>query len=182
MPVNPFLGQIESFPYNFAPRGWARCDGQLLAISSNSALFSLIGTIYGGDGRTTFALPDLRSSVALHTGSGPGLSPRPIGQKLGAETHTLTEGQMPNHSHTLSVSSANGDVATPTAGNSVSKVVENQGRSANEVDRYNTATPNVNLNEATVGANGGNQPFNNVQPSLVLTWCIATQGIYPSRN
>ncbi|GEQ85496.1 tail Collar domain-containing protein [Patiriisocius marinistellae] len=180
--MEPFIGEIIAFGFNFAPRGWAQCNGQLLPISQNTALFSLLGTTYGGDGRTTFALPDLRGRTAMHTGQGPGLSSRQLGLRFGTETNTLNVAQMPNHNHTLSVSNANGNAAVPVAGNSISKAVENQGRSTNEIDSFNAATPNVALNTGSIGSAGGQQPFNNIQPSLVVNWCIALQGIFPSRN
>ena len=118
----------------------------------------------------------------MHQGTGPGLSPRPMGQRTGSETNTLTTGQLPQHNHILAVSSANGTVATPASGGTISKSVENQGRSVNEIDSFNAATPDVVLNTASVGNTGNNQSVNNMPPFLVVNWCIALQGIFPSRN
>ena len=112
--MEPFIGQIQAFGFNFPPQGWATCDGQLLPISSNSALFSLLGTIYGGDGRTTFALPDLRSRSIVHNGTGPGLDTISMGERAGFYQHTLTIAQMPNHTHNIGVSSEAGEEANPT--------------------------------------------------------------------
>ncbi len=169
----PFIGQIQMFAGNFAPRGWALCHGQLLSISSNEALFSLIGTIYGGDGRTTFGLPDLRGRAAMGEGSGPGLSSRRLGQKLGRETNTLNVAQLPSHSHTVAAQ-VNTDAAAVTA-------------PANHflapAEAYATAgTAGAHLGGVTCGNTGGSQPVNNIEPSQVLNYIIALVGIYPSRN
>jgi microcystin-dependent protein len=185
----PFVGQIQPFGFNFAPRGWAKCDGQLLPISSNSALFSLLGTTYGGDGRTTFGLPDLRGRVPMHAGSGPGLSTRQIGQKSGAENVTLTESQMPAHNHggtvevtgTVQCNPGDGNADSP-AGNTIAKVARtNQfisaGPSSPMHDNTVTASGNFNTSNA-----GGSQPHNNMQPFLVVNYCIALVGIFPSRD
>lgn len=169
--MEPLLGQIILFAGNFAPRGWAFCDGQLLPISSNSALFSILGTTYGGDGRTSFALPDLRGRVPMHAGSGPGLSPRSIGQKVGTENVTLTDEQIPSHSHELKASPLPPDSATP--GNTV--------LGATQI--YNSAvSPLVDMNAGAVGSVGGSQAHNNMQPTLVTNYIIALQGVFPSRS
>ncbi len=178
--MNPFIGQIVMFGGNFAPRGWAFCDGQLLSIASNSALFSLIGTIYGGDGRTTFGLPDLRGRVALHEGSGPGLTSRRIGQESGVENTTLSSLNLPPHNHSASGTITLGTAANqPAATNNFLPVTtgsnffsDTQGNAA-----LNAASLNV-----TTGNTGGNQPFNNMAPFLAVNYIIALVGIYPSRN
>ena len=170
----PFIGQIQPFGFNFAPRGWARCDGQLLAISSNTALFSLLGTTYGGDGRTTFGLPDLRGRVALHLGQGPGLSSRSIGQRSGAENMTLSEAQMPPHNHELRAKDLKANTQDPT-GNVLAI--------DNGLDQiYSNEVPDTSLNTASVSDTGGGAPHNNMQPFLVINWCIALVGVFPSRN
>jgi microcystin-dependent protein len=171
----PFIGQIQLVGFNFAPRGWAFCNGQLLPISQNTALFSLLGTTYGGDGETTFALPDLRGRVPVHSGSssGPGLSPRPLGQRSGQETVTLNTTQIPAHAHTFSapVSSDSGETDTPEGG--VPAVASE--------DIYAESTDSVGL-ASTTGNTGGGQGHNNMQPYLVVNFCIALTGIFPSQN
>ena len=173
--MDPFLGQIVMFGGNFAPRGWALCDGQLLPISSYSALFSILGTTYGGDGRTTFALPDLRGRAPLHAGHRPGLSTRTLGQKSGAELNYLNVTQLPAHNHTAStalpVSSGPGDTTSPVGAAPAETDSDNYG----VADDNNTAT-------VTVGNTGGNQPVNNMQPFLAVNYIIALQGTYPSRS
>ncbi len=169
--MEPLIGQIILFGGNFAPRGWAFCDGQLLPISSNSALFSILGTTYGGDGRTTFGLPDLRGRVPMHAGSGPGLTPRAIGQKFGVEDVTLTAAQMPNHTHTLK--------ANPLPANTST----GDGNVLAGSQSYQTgASPLADMNAASVTSVGGSQSHTNVQPSLVTNYIIALQGIFPSRS
>ncbi len=173
----PFIGEIRMFAGTFAPRGWALCDGQLLAISQNDALFSLLGTTYGGDGRTTFGLPDLRGRVPVHAGSGtgPGLSARPLGQKAGSETVTLTTQQIPSHAHTpVKASTEPADDSNP-AGKALA---------ATSYDVYIT-NPTVGLTDLAAGAVtsvGGSQPHDNAQPFLCVNFIIALVGIYPSRN
>lgn len=169
--MEPFIAQIMLFGGNFAPRGWAFCDGQLLAISSNSALFSLLGTSYGGDGRTTFGLPDLRGRVPMHAGTGPGLTSRRIGQTTGVEDVTLTAAQMPSHSHEVSVLNAPADNDRPSG----DLLARSSIYSA-------TTTPTVALNPATIARTGGNQSHENMQPTLCINYIIALQGIFPSRS
>lgn len=177
----PFIGQITMFGGNFAPRGWAFCDGQLLSISSNSALFSILGTTFGGDGRTTFGLPGLRGRTAVHPGSGPGLSNVLLGQRSGAENHTLTTQQMPSHTHTATATlrgqSAAGDREGP-GGNSLAKDSRDDG--------YSTVAPNVDMMSTSVlvevGNTGGNQSFSIRDPYLGINHIIALVGIFPSRN
>lgn len=175
----PFVGEIRMFAGNFAPRGWALCDGQLLAVSSNDALFSLLGTIYGGDGRTTFGLPDLRGRIPLHTGSGPGLSSRRLGSKGGAEDSTLTTNQMPNHTHGAQVSTTEGTADTP--GGNVQAT-----ESTPPVRPFRTVpvppATRKDLNAAAVSNQGGSQPHTNLMPSLCVNFIIALFGIYPSRS
>jgi microcystin-dependent protein len=169
---DPFLGEIRMFGFNFAPYGWAMCNGQLLPISQNTALFSLLGTTYGGDGQTTFQLPNLQSRVAIHQGQGSGLSLYDIGQASGSETVTLTQNQMPQHSHSVSASSAPG-----TSGRPASAV---PARSTGEV--YAGSSDGTTMSPSMIGNAGGSQPHTNIQPYLTLNFCIALQGIFPSRN
>jgi microcystin-dependent protein len=171
--MNPYLGEIRIFAFNFAPKGWAMCNGQLLAISSNTALFSLIGTYYGGNGTSTFALPDLRSRVPIHQGQGQGLSPYNIGQVAGNETVTLNLQQMPQHNHTMNV--FNGPAGTNRSGNAYLA-------DSSSGNIYTTSAANATLNPSAISFNGSSQPHNNIQPYLCMTFCIATQGIYPPRN
>ena len=166
----PFLGQISIFVFNFAPRGWAFCNGQILPIAQNTALFSLLGTTYGGNGQTTFALPNLMSRVPVHFGQGPGLSSYALGQTSGSETVTLTSSQMPAHNHLASVTGAGAGASRP-GGNFPS------GGGA-----YATASDGGTFNAAFIQNAGGGQPHANIQPYLALNFCIAIEGIYPSRN
>jgi len=169
--MEPFIAQIMLFGGNFAPRGWAFCDGQLLPVASHSALFSILGTTYGGDGRTTFGLPDLRGRTPIHAGTGPGLTPRQIGQRLGEEHVALTANQIPAHSHEMNVSGAPAD-QDRAAGKMI-------GRAA----IYSaTTTPAAALNDATISNTGGGQSHDNMQPSLCINYIIALEGIYPSRS
>jgi microcystin-dependent protein len=159
----PFLGELKLMSFNFAPKAWAQCNGQLLPINQNQALFSLLGTTYGGNGQTTFGLPDMRSRVPIHRGS------FTQGQRVGEESHTLTLNEMTAHTHTVLASSKNGDQAGPKILATVS----------------NAYTPPTNLTTiapGTVSYTGGSQAHENRQPYLVLNWCIALQGIFPSRN
>lgn len=180
--MEPFLGQIQLFGFNFAPRGWAFCHGQILSIAQNTALFSLLGTTYGGNGQTTFALPDLRGRVAIGQGHGPGLSPYDIGQMAGAENVTLITTQMPAHTHTLKVSNTTGttDVAS---GNYLANAAVTIARGNTVPTNLNYSTDgNASLNQAAVSPQGGSQPHENIQPYLAMNYCIALQGIFPSRN
>lgn len=169
----PFVGEIRMFAGNFAPRGWAFCDGQLLAVSQNDALFSLLGTIYGGDGRTTFGLPDMRGRIPIHAGSGPGLSPRRLGAKGGAENVTLTVNQLPSHTHTMSASSATGTDPNPA----------NEVLSESTLDRiYGDGPVDEYLTARSVTSVGGSRSHTNLQPFLCINFIIALFGIYPSRH
>ena len=178
--IDPFIGQIMTFGGNFCPRGWSTTDGQLLPISQNTALFSILGTTYGGDGRTTFALPDLRGRVKVGPGQGPGLTFHPLGQKFGSETRNLTVAEMPMHSHTavLHAESAPGTTGNPT-GNLL-------GVNTADADPYALPNPAAEVAMSTdsirVSNTGGSQPFDIMQPSLAITTCIALVGIFPSRN
>lgn len=168
--MEPFIGMIVQFGGNFAPRGWAFCDGQLLPISQNQALFSILGTTYGGDGVSTFGLPDLRGRVAIHPGNGPGLSHYKLGAKGGHESVTLTINNMPSHNHSFSGIAGDAKSDAP-AGNSlgISTI-------------YSGGTPNAPLNAAVVGNKGGSQAFDVRQPYQCVNFIIALVGTYPSRN
>ncbi len=168
----PFIGEISMFGGNFAPRGWAFCNGQLLSISENSALFSLLGTTYGGDGRTTFGLPDLRGRVPVHFGNGPGLSNYRLGQKGGTETTTLTVQQMPNHNHQIEASNS------PANSSEVSGTV--MGKAVGMPGLYSNKAPDTNMKPT--GNTGGNQSFNIIQPYQSINYIIALQGVFPSRS
>jgi microcystin-dependent protein len=171
--MEPFLGQIQPFGFNFAPRGWAKCDGQLLPISQNTALFSLLGTTFGGDGRTTFALPDLRSRSIVHIGTGAGLDTITWGERGGAIQHTLTTAQMPNHNHGVSVNVNTGGGSEPAP----------TGIIASQVNGFaEDPTSGAKLGGVTESNMGGGQSFNMRNPFLGINVCIAMQGIFPSRN
>lgn len=171
--TEPFLGQIMWVGFNFCPQGWLPADGSTLSISQYTALFSLLGTYYGGNGVQTFALPDLRGRVMVGVGQGPGLQNYNLGQVAGEENHILTIAEMPAHSHTFSLFSGKGNQTAP-GGNYLA--------ASPAGDRiYASATPNAAAGAATVGVVGGGQPHNNMQPYLVMTPCIAVQGVFPSR-
>lgn len=178
--MNPFIGQIIMFGGNFAPRGWAFCDGQLLAIAQNTALFSILGTTYGGDGRTTFGLPDLRGRVAMHEGTGPGLTPRSLGAKGGSETNTLNTTQMPSHNHTATGTVNLGTAANAASGSGAFLPISTGANFYS--DTAGTADLNAGAVSVTVGNNGSNSPVNNMQPFQVVNFIIAMVGTYPSRN
>jgi len=177
----PFIGEVVIFAGNFAPRGWAFCDGQLLPISSNTALFSILGTTYGGDGRTTFALPDLRGRAVLHAGTGPGLSSIRLGEKLGTETEILQNFQMPSHNHVATESTI--EIAMSTAAGE--EGTGNHNFIASHSNAFNTtSTIGAGLRGVTtsIDNDGGSQSHNNMQPVQVVNYIIALQGVYPSRN
>lgn len=171
--AEPFVGEIRMFAGNFAPRGWALCDGQLMAINQNDALFSLLGAIYGGDGRTTFGLPDLRGRIPLHAGSGPGLSQRRLGARGGVEQVTLTVNQIPSHTHRLQAVETPATLADPSLGLPAEA----------EVDVYG-APPVAGPADggAALSLSGGSQPHSNLMPALAVNFIIALFGIYPSRH
>lgn len=174
--ADPFVAEIRIFSFNFAPNGWAFCNGQLLPISQNTALFSLVGTFYGGDGKSTFGLPNLQGSAPLAQGQGPGLSQRFLGESSGSDTITLLSAEMPIHPHTMMGSSDVADNSVPTN----AMVAKPLGRGNN---LYKAATtPLVPLNQFALGQTGGNQPHNNLMPYLTLNFCIALQGIFPPRT
>ena len=173
-----FVAEIRIFACNFAPVGWALCNGQLLPISQNTALFSLIGTYYGGNGTSNFALPNFQGRAALCQGNGPGLTPRNLGETDGTENETLLLSQLPTHSHAINCSNTTG--SSPSPGGNV--------LAASGIDRnlvmYNNATSGgiMTMNPAQLSISGSGQPHNNMSPYLTLNFCIALQGIYPARN
>ena len=177
----PFLGQITAFPYSFPPNGWADCAGQLLPIQQYTALFSLLGTNYGGNGQTNFALPNLQGRVPVGQGSQPGGSTYSIGEASGEETVTLSAATMPGHSHGVSATTVHGTVNAP-AGQLLSAAQQGAGPTATRGNIYNTAAPDTSLTTASVSPAGGNQPHNNLQPFLTLRYCIALQGVFPPRS
>jgi microcystin-dependent protein len=180
--ANPFLAEIRCFPFNFAPKGWAFCDGQLLSISQNTALFSLLGTTYGGDGKSNFALPNLQGSIPIHMGQGPGLSLYSLGQAGGSDTVTLLASEMPLHNHSMQSNALNTGQVNVAAGDFPGKAITNPGSGPVATIIYNTSAPDVQLNPAVVSVAGGSQPHNNDMPTLVMNFCIALQGVYPPRT
>jgi microcystin-dependent protein len=162
----PYMSEIRIFSFNFAPKGWALCNGQLLPINQNQALFSLLGTTYGGNGQTNFALPNLQGRAPVHMGS------LIEGQTGGEENHTLIQSELPAHTHVPS-----GNSGTPNAG-----LPTNNTWAANAANPYSSSSPDTTMNPAAIAAAGGSQPHNNLQPYLVLNFCIALQGVFPSRN
>lgn len=173
--AEPFIGQIMMAGFNFAPRGWALCNGQLMSIAQNTALFSLLGTYYGGDGRVTFALPNLQGRATVHQGQGPGLSPYVIGEESGEQNVTLISTEMPMHTHGANAVSGAGDKPSPI-GNFWA------GEAGGITFTYATGPANTTMNVMAIGLAGGSQPHNNQQPFLGLTFVIALEGIFPSRN
>jgi microcystin-dependent protein len=169
--ADPFIAEIILFGGNFAPRGWAFCSGQLLNIASNTALFSILGTTYGGDGRTTFALPDLRGRVPLHPGTGPGLTNRRQGEKSGVERHTLSDAEMPSHTHTAKAQQGNGSTENPTG--------LLPARNPAGIPEYG-ATADADMSADAIAAAGGSQSHNNMQPYLGVNYIIALVGVFPS--
>jgi microcystin-dependent protein len=172
--VEPFIGELMLTPYNFCPRGFAAASGQILSIAQNTALFSLLGTNYGGNGQTTFALPDLRGRAPINEGQGPGLSPYVLGQSGGTESTTLTIQQMPTHNHQVQASNQLGTFGGPSERFLGSSTTEN-----NKI--YFEGAPNKTMAPNMLTNSGGNQPFSLLNPYLTLNWCIALEGIYPSR-
>jgi len=173
----PLIGEIKMFAGNFAPRGWAFCDGQLLSISQFQSLFSILGTTYGGDGVTTFALPDLRGRTPIHAGHGPGLTSRQLGEKGGSETVILTINEMPAHTHNVELKADSSVAVTDRPQNSL------PARNAAATPQYGT-TANISMsgNAVVVGSSGGNFPHPNMQPYATVNYIIALEGIYPSRD
>lgn len=168
----PFIGEVRIFAGTFAPRGWALCNGQIISIAQNTALFSLLGTTFGGDGRTTFGLPDLGGRVPMHPGQGPGLTSRRLGEAGGATEVTLSEAQIPSHAHRLQTASAEADEDDPGG-----KVM-----AATSEPMYASGVGTELLAAQAVGTTGGGQAHNNLQPYTVVQFIIALQGIYPSRS
>jgi microcystin-dependent protein len=173
--ADPFVAEIRIFPFNFAPKGWAFCNGQLLPLSQNTALFSLLGTTYGGDGKSTFALPNLQGSAPMHPGQGPGLSLHDLGEQAGSETVTLLVSEIPAHSHTMMASTQDGGDSHPQNN------LLAQGIGVGMYTDENTG-PFVNMNPNTLPPAGGSLPHNNMQPYLTLSFCIALQGVFPPRT
>ena len=174
--ADPFVAEIRIFPFNFAPRGWAWCDGQILPISQNTALFSLLGTTYGGDGRTTFALPDLQGRAPMFWGQGPGLSLHDLGEESGSQYVTLLESEIPSHSHALLANATAGDTNAPGPGLSLA-------RSGNATAYQSTTNQNiVSFSSQALAPAGGDQPHNNMMPYLTCYFNIALQGVYPPRT
>ena len=172
--ADPFVAEIRIFPFNFAPRGWAWCDGQLMPLSQNTALFSLLGTTYGGNGKSNFALPDLQGRAPMHPGQGPGLSLHDLGETGGSETVSLLESEIPAHSHTMSASADPADLRIPAPTRSMA--------TSSGGNIYGPAANLVSLAPEALAPAGGDQPHNNMQPYLTLNFCIALQGVFPPRT
>jgi microcystin-dependent protein len=171
--ADPFVAEIRIFPFNFAPTGWAFCNGQLLPISQNTALFSLLGTTYGGDGKSTFALPNLQGSSAMHPGQGPGLSLHDLGETGGSEAVTLLQSEIPSHPHALNASLSDGLFTQPSG----QQFAQGVG-----VNIWGTNAPNTTMADTALAPTGGSLPHNNFMPYLTLNFCIALQGIFPPRG
>jgi microcystin-dependent protein len=173
--ADPFVAEIRIFPFNFAPKGWAWCDGQLLPLSQNTALFSLLGTTYGGNGKSNFALPDLQGSAPMHPGQGPGLSLHDLGEIGGSETVTLLESEIPAHTHSQMANTTTASKSLPT-NNSFAK--------GSSMTPYlaPSGAPLVNLSDQAITPAGSSFPHNNMMPYLTLYFCIALQGVFPPRT
>ena len=175
--ADPFVAEVRIFPFNFAPKGWAFCDGQLLPISQNTALFSLLGTTYGGDGKSTFALPNAQGSAVMHPGQGPGLSLHDLGEVGGEQFVTLISSEMPIHPHSLVASQGDGTERNPNVNNTGQLLA-----TGIAISQYQTpSNPLTQPNLQTITPNGGSLPHNNMQPYLTLNFCIALQGVFPAR-
>jgi microcystin-dependent protein len=172
--ANPFLAEIRIFPFNFAPRGWAFCDGQLMPLSQNTALFSLLGTTYGGNGKSNFALPNMQGNAPMHPGQGPGLSLHDLGETGGSDTVTLLQSEMLAHSHGLTASNQLGTDQSP--------INETFAVGVGGIKMYAAPASITQLADVTVAPTGGDQPHNNLMPYLTLNFCIALQGVYPPRT
>ena len=178
--MDPFVAEIRIFPFNFPPKGWAFCDGQILPISQNTALFSLLGTTYGGDGKSNFALPNMQGNAPMHPGQGPGLSLHDLGETGGSDTVTLLESEMPSHSHPANCDDGRvqGQVSQPQ-GNLLTKTGGTPASAYYNAQSYPGLQP---MNGNMIAPAGGDQPHNNMQPYLTLNFCIALQGVYPPRT
>lgn len=178
---DPFVAEIRMFGFNFAPTGWAQCNGQLLPISQNTALFSLLGTFYGGDGKSTFALPNLQGSCATHQGQGAGLQQWFIGQQQGSETVTLLLSEIPLHSHSLNATTTNGSGLAATNGQ-FARAFKGNLQSSNTGKMYSANAPQTTLAPTALAVTGSSFPHNNMMPFLTVNFCIAMQGIFPPRT
>jgi microcystin-dependent protein len=180
--MDPFVAEIRIFPFNFAPKGWAFCNGQILPISQNTALFSLLGTTYGGDGKSTFALPNMQGNAPMHPGQGQGLSLHDLGEVGGSQTVTLIQSEMAAHSHSLmAISAFNASDNSPQ-----NNVLSKAGAAGAPLNAYVPGSPNpspiVQMAPTAIALNGSSQPHNNMQPFLTLNFCIALQGVFPPRT
>lgn len=179
--ADPFVAEIRIFGFNFAPRGWAFCNGQLMPISQNTALFSLLGTTYGGDGKSTFALPDLQGRAPMQPGQGPGLSLHDLGETSGSETVTLLQSEMPIHNHGVQAVGTPANSADPTGRNMARGQFSFQG-TGGSVPMYFNGAPDAQMHPQSMAVAGGGLPHNNMQPYLTLNFCIALQGVFPPRG
>lgn len=171
--IEPYIGQIMLVSWNYPPRGWAFCNGQLLPINQNQALFAILGTTYGGNGATNFALPDLRDRLPIHWGQGPGLASRVLGERAGETAHTLLLSELPAHTHVARGASALANVVDPAG--------KYPARNPANIPQY-APTADTTLSAAAIGSTGSNQPHNNSQPSLTINYVIALQGIFPTQS
>jgi microcystin-dependent protein len=174
--ADPFVAEIRIFPFNFAPKGWAFCDGQLMPLSQNTALFSLLGTTYGGDGKSNFALPDMQGNAPMHPGQGPGLSLHDLGEIGGSETVTLLQSEIPVHTHQMQGGFAQADLNGPTALTVYTRSTPGNAYMTNSTQNL------VQMNPQMLTIAGGSLPHNNMMPYLTLNFCIALQGVYPPRT
>ena len=174
--MDPFVAEIRIFPFNFAPKGWAFCDGQILPLSQNTALFSLLGTTYGGDGKSNFALPDMQGNSPMHPGQGPGLSLHDLGETGGSETVSLLESEIPSHTHVLMAQNQAANLDAPGSDRTYSR------SSGGFAYKPAPVTTVVQMSDSMIAPAGGDQPHNNLQPYLTLNFCIALQGVYPPRT